>query len=223
MKFTVFNGSPAKEQSATQVIANAFLAGAAKAGAETQTIHLLDQNIGHCRGCFHCWFKTPGQCILKDDMASLMQQYWQSDVVCFATPVYTWNMTAALKNFVDRLAPLKSPLLLEQGGNFDLADTAPKTQKFVVLSNCGFPGEDSFQVMKVVFACCNPALEIYRNCGKLLKSTDPAVQATVQEYLSAVQRAGYELAAQGTVPTETAARLNMPLMAVQDYVRYIGM
>ena len=124
---------------------------------------------------------------------------------------------------MDRLAPLKSPLLLEQGGNFDLTDTAPKTQKFVVLSNCGFPGENSFQVMKVVFACCNPALEIYRNCGKLLKSTDPAVQATIQEYLSAVQRAGYELAAQGTVPTETTARLNMPLMAVQDYVRYIGM
>lgn len=51
--------------------------------------------------------------------------------------------------------------------NFDLADYKPKTQQFMVISNCGFPGNNNFETMKAVFAPCNPVLEIYRNCGKL--------------------------------------------------------
>ncbi len=223
MKVTVFNGSPAKEKSATQVMASAFLAGAEKAGAETETIYLLDHNIRHCQGCFACWFKTPGQCVLRDDMSALLQKYQESDIVCFATPVYTWNMTAALKNFVDRLAPLKSPQMVEQEGNFDLADTRPRTQKFVTMANCGFSGDNNFAVIRAVFACASPSLELYRNCGKLLKSANPDIRPIVQNYLMAVQQSGYELVKQGSVPEETLRRLEQPLMPVQDYVRYLGM
>ncbi|WP_295364103.1 flavodoxin family protein [uncultured Pseudoramibacter sp.] len=223
MKVTVFNGSPAGPNSATQAIADAFLKGAASAGVNTQTIYLRDEKIGHCRGCFACWFKTPGRCVQHDDMAALLDLYNTSDIVCFGTPVYTWNMTAYLKNFVDRLTPLKAPKIQEAHGHFDLEDAEAKTQKFVVLANCGFPGEKNFDVLRAAMACCNPSLEVYRNCGRLLKSQDPAVQEKVAEWLTAVEIAGAEMAAGQTVSPAVHEALDAPLMSIPDYVKYIQM
>jgi len=223
MKFIVFNGSPAGANSNTNVIAEAFLSGAKRADADTENVFLIDNNIGHCKGCFTCWFKTPGKCVMQDDMTELLDKYNAADVVCFASPVYTWNITAALKNFVDRLAPLKSPLIVNSGENFDLADSKPKMQQFVVISNCGFPGNNNFETMKVVVASCNPVLEIYRNCGKLLKSKDEKIKATVNEYLQVVEQAGYEMATQNFVSEETKSKLEMQLMSIPEYVKYIGM
>lgn len=223
MKFIIFNGSPAGANSNTNVISEAFLNGAKKAGAETENIFLINKKIGHCKGCFACWFQTPGKCVMQDDMAELLDKYNSADVVCFATPVYTWNMTAALKNFVDRLAPLKSPLIVNTNDSFDLADSKTKTQQFMVISNCGFPGNNNFETMKAVFAACNPVLEIYRNCGKLLMSQEKEIKKTVNVYLQAVEQAGFEMATQNYVSEETKTKLEMQLMSIPDYVKYIGM
>ncbi|MCQ4935996.1 flavodoxin family protein [Anaerotignum propionicum] len=223
MKFIIFNGSPAGANSNTNVIAEAFLNGAKKAGADTENVFLINKNIGHCKGCFNCWFKTPGKCVMQDDMTELLVKYNSADVVCFASPVYTWNMTAALKNFADRLVPLKSPLIVNSDENFDLVDSNPKTQQFMVISNCGFPGNNNFETMKAVFASCNPVLEIYRNCGKLLKSKDSEVKKTVNEYLQAVEQAGFEMATQNYVSADTKLKLERQLMSIPEYVKYIGM
>lgn len=223
MKVTVFNGSPAGANSATNVIAAAFLHGASQAGARTENIYLKDYNITQCQGCFACWFQTPGKCALSDDMKELLACYNESDIVCLATPVFTWNMTALLKNFVDRLAPLKCPHIVEDQGNFDLQDSQARTQKFVILSNCGFPGENNFEVMKAAVACCDPCLEIYRNCGKLLKSKEPSILKIVEAWLRSVERAGREMVLEGAVSKDTEAALCAPLMSVQDYVAFLGM
>lgn len=223
MKITVFNGSPAGLNSATNVIANAFLKGAMSAGAETENIFLSNYHITQCQGCFACWFKTPEKCVIQDDMAQLLQKYNESDIVCFATPVYTWNMTALLKNFVDRLVPLKCPRIKEENGNFDLQDTNAKSQKFVIISNCGFPGENNFDVLRAAVASCNPSLEIYRNCGKLLKSKKPEIVETVTQWLNVVEQAGKEMIIQRKISEVTAKALNMPLMSIPDYVSYIQM
>ena len=99
MKVTVFNGSPAGCNSATNVIASAFLKGAMSAGAETENIFLSDYHITQCQGALPAGLKHHPESVMQDDRTPILKKKINPTIVCFATPVYTWNMTALLKNF----------------------------------------------------------------------------------------------------------------------------
>lgn len=113
--------------------------------------------------------------------------------------------------------------MIEQSGNFDMADAKKREQKYVAVSNCGFPGDNNFAIIKAAFSICNPSLEIYRNCGKLLKSKQETVQPIVEKYLEVVKKAGYEMISTGDVSEETKVALDMPLMTTAEYVQFLGM
>jgi multimeric flavodoxin WrbA len=222
MKITAFNGSPRAEQSNTNILIQKFLEGAKLAGAEVDNVFLINKDINHCRGCFSCWFKTPGQCIFNDDMKGLLEKYLSSDIICFATPVYSWNMTATLKNFADRLIPLRRPVTTQTDGHYDMEVRISKFPDVVVISNCGFPGEKNFETIKEVFKSCNPILEIYRNSGKLLSTSNLEIKAIIDEYLEYVTKAGFEIANNGRVSNYTKTKLQMELIHPEEYVKMMN-
>lgn len=222
MKITVFNGSPKGRNSNTNVIVEAFLAGAKVAGAETESVFLIEKDIKHCSGCFSCWFRTPGRCVHQDDMHELLDLYKHSDIVCVATPVYLWNMTACMKNFADRLIPIKNPNVVEQDGHYDMENSVQKLPDIVVISNAGFPGEKNFQLMHDVMKSSNPILEIYRNNGMLLRMNRTDVQEKVQKYLSYVETAGNMIASRTRISEEVQDGLNAELMSPDEYIGIIS-
>ena len=105
MKILGFLGSPRLNGNCSKLLRKA-LEGAESAGAETKLFELINYNIMDCRGCSSCFLNNPelliGECSLKDDMASLLEEYIKADGYLFASPVYDVYVTALMKRFLER-------------------------------------------------------------------------------------------------------------------------
>ena len=102
MKAIFISGSPRKNGN-TATIINAIGQGLKDKGFETKTIVLSDFNIGYCVGCKSCY--QTGNCVLQDDVASIAEEIFNSQLVIVASPSYWGDVTAQLKTFIDRCTP----------------------------------------------------------------------------------------------------------------------
>jgi multimeric flavodoxin WrbA len=64
---------------------------------------LRDMKIVHCTGCFGCWNKTPGMCVMKDDSAKIAYAIVNSDLLIFLTPITFGGYSSELKKALDRI------------------------------------------------------------------------------------------------------------------------
>ena len=100
------NGSPHKDGTTVMAL-NRILESSKNHGAIVKLIHLVDKNINPCKGCYSIdpkLCKYP--CNIKDDMQDILNLMLRADGFVFATPVYWFNMSGLMKNFIDRLTNL---------------------------------------------------------------------------------------------------------------------
>ncbi|WMJ89098.1 flavodoxin family protein [Anaerocolumna sp. MB42-C2] len=71
---------------------------------EFEYIQLSRTRLELCKGCYICIEKGEDKCPLKDDRENLERKMKQADAVIFASPVYTYNVSWIMKNFLDRFA-----------------------------------------------------------------------------------------------------------------------
>lgn len=95
-----------RKNSNSEYLARECEKGAKDAGSEVEYISLKDKNIKYCIGCLAC--QKTGQCVQKDDVASIMEKVKNADTLVFATPIYYYEMCGQMKTLLDRLNPLYS-------------------------------------------------------------------------------------------------------------------
>lgn len=94
----IISGSPRKNGN-SEMLCDAFAAGAAAAGKNVEKISLAGKKIGFCTACYAC---SSGGCPQKDDAPAIIQKMLTADVIVLATPVYFFTMCAQLKALIDR-------------------------------------------------------------------------------------------------------------------------
>lgn len=223
MKIVVVNGSPKGRGSNTQIMVEAFLQGAQEAGAETLNVLLAEKEIQHCRGCFSCWLKTPGRCIIEDDMMRILAAADEADVLVLASPLYFDTISSMLKAFMDRMIVKGDPHFSKtaSGESRHWKKPGDKTPRLLMMSNCGFPERSHFQAMShwVQRAALNMQTEllgeIYAAQGGLLATELPQVKS----YRQWLKKAGGEIALGQALSTETKQALEQPFLPDDEYIQ----
>lgn len=211
MKVLVLNGSPKQQRSNTMYLTRAFLAGTQ--WNDVETIAVSNVSVKACLGCFACWNKTPGTCVIKDDMAEILSKIIAADVIIWSFPLYYFSVPGGLKNLIDRQLPLATPFMDKhsQSGShparYDL-----RHQKHIVISTCGFwTSSGNYDAVVAMFDhMCGRGNYTTLFCGQGELFPIPELKHHTAAYLDIVSRAGAEYAGAG-MREETLRELETPL------------
>lgn len=227
MKIAVINGSHRGRNGNTNSMVAAFLKGAEEAGAETVTVFLAEKEIKYCKACKACWFKTPGKCAIRDDMAEIVSLIEDADVRVLATPLYFDNISSMLKVFIDRLMVTASPYWGRDSDGECRHLTTKTAPQLVLMANCGFPERSQFQVishwLKRHARNLNAQIigEIYVPQGALLSVRENELGMVIANYLKTLETAGREIAINRKLTSETQALLEQKFIPDEVYIREV--
>lgn len=101
MKKVVVISTSLRPGSNSHAMAEQFAEGAKAAGHSVELISLRGKEIKFCIGCLSC--QKTGACVFRDDVPAIMDSVLAADVVCWATPIYYYEMSGQMKTLIDRM------------------------------------------------------------------------------------------------------------------------
>ncbi len=102
IRVTAFIGSMRKKH--TYHAAERFLQNLQALGnIDYEIVQLSDYHVETCTGCIVCFDKGEEFCPLHDERDALLEKMINSDGVIFASPNYSFHVSAVMKIFLDRL------------------------------------------------------------------------------------------------------------------------
>ena len=137
----LINGSPKGKKSNTYKLASAFIEGLKEQQKElvVEEIQVNKLEINSCLGCFSCWNKTPGKCVIKDDMQEVIEKLLWADITIWSFPLYYFSVPGKLKTLIDRQLPMVLPFMdkgAKSGSHPSRYDMSEKRN--VLISTCVF-------------------------------------------------------------------------------------
>lgn len=219
MKVFLINGSPKGKRSNTYRLTTAFVAGLEQEEVELREVTVSQLDLKPCLGCFSCWNKTPGNCVIRDDMPSVIENMLWADVILWSFPLYYFSVPGGLKNLMDRQLPMVLPFMAkdtESGGHPSRYDMSGK--RHVVISTCGFyTAKGNYDGVTAIFDhLCgkNHYTSIFCGQGELFRVKE--LSQRTDEYLSYVTDAGREFLS-GGISSETREKLDQLLYPREQF------
>lgn len=224
MNVLVLNGSP-KKKSDTFRLTERFIKGFNKDGNhKIDVVNVIDKKIAPCQGCFGCWAKMDGHCVIDDDQNEILDLYKNADLIIWSFPLYCYGMPSHLKAFLDRTIPLVKMKMVEEADGTVHHEALADFSKIhtLIICGCGFPDwEGNFDGLKTTGKLCfhNPDMILVPETPML---NIPAAAVVADPLLDKFEKAGEEYAVSLTLSDETKAALETPMIPKEMYIQNVN-
>lgn len=222
MKVLILNGSPKVGRSNTLNITKAFVSGF-PSDTEVELVDIYKSDIKPCLGCFSCWSKTPGECVIKDDMQEIYKKIEASDVIIESFPLYFFGMPSGVKAMTDRCLPFMLPYMgniASGSASFhELSNEAMHEKRLVVISTCGYVETAPMfpALLKQYDLICGEGGYTPIICpeGELFIAEKAKRQR--EGYLSDIKNAGAEFSQNLSLSDETMKKISVPMLSPKGF------
>lgn len=223
IKTVAINGSPRTENGNTALVLSSFIQGIMDSGSEVELFYASRLMIKPCAcGKFYCWYESPGECCIHDNMQLLYPKLKAANILILATPVYI-PLPGELQNVLNRLCALLEPALeMRQGRTRARFRNDVNIQKIVLVATCGWWEIENFDtIVRIVKEIAEDASVEFS--GSVLRphsskmKTGGKINPDGEVVLDAVRRAGNELATEGKMNQETLKMISRPLVSGEDF------
>jgi len=221
-KVVAINGSPRRGKGNTATVLTSFTEGLTENGADVELFYASKLKIKPCAcGEMQCWYESPGNCCINDDMQILYPKLKAAEILILATPVYI-PLPGDMQNFINRLCPLVEPYLeYRQGRTRARFHKDVSIQRIVLVSTGGWWEKENMNtVVRIVEELAEDASvefggAILRPHAFLMKK-DGKVTEEGEQILSAVRKVGSELIKDGKMSQETLEFISRPLITEEE-------
>lgn len=78
---------------------------------EHQYVDVTKEKINPCMGCFGCWIKTPGKCVIRDSAVTIYPLIAQAENVLYISRIVYGSYDVPLKTMFERAIPIQQAFI----------------------------------------------------------------------------------------------------------------
>jgi len=228
MNVLSINGSFRRERGNTALILKPFLAGLEWSGATVERLDVHDLRIHPCEEEYACWYQTPGQCFLSDDMRWVLPKMMAATLWVIASPLFSVGFPGPLVTLFDRMLPATLPSLELQDRHSRIGFRQVKPEgKIALVASCTYWERDTFDLMIKMIQ--SVAVTVQREfVGALLRPGSAALYPMFesknppQDIVEAAHQAGVELGQTGRIRETILQAVSRNLMPRAEYIRFFN-
>lgn len=114
-------------------------------------IDLSQLKIANCVGCFGCWTKTPGRCVIRDDAAGVYPLIAQSEAVLYVSRIRYGGYDTVMKTMLERAIPVQQAFIRILDGETHHVQRSVVPKRAVILAY-GDPDDEEREIFRQLIA-----------------------------------------------------------------------
>lgn len=147
-------------------------------------VDLSGLKIANCVGCFGCWTKTPGKCVIRDDAVKVYPLIAKSEQVLYVSRIRYGGYDTVMKTMLERAIPVQQAFIRVLHGETHHVQRAVVPKKATILAyGSTSPEEEELFRRLVARNANNMSFEEYR----VLFAREDEVEALAQKEVEAWQ------------------------------------